>query len=227
MVCCPGWDEGLVKAAQNAPSTLAVFFSQLIEPIDTGNHLVIHQNFGRTPGEFDEARMLANYMSHVRADVLGQPSQPTLVHRTWWQIVGGYSLEFGPGMSSDDDLIMKFWIVGCRHFRIVSTSRVYHFMQRSTRRVRQNRGSRTFVMKWGITQREFKRNYLSQCEHAAYLQPTSTLPRATLAGKMKRVAYGVSDYPLADLGAWDPAPGRHIVDLSVKCPDTAKIDEEA
>jgi len=214
MVCCPGWDEALINAVQSAPSPLAMFFSQMIQPVETGNPLVIVQNFGRTPSEFDEERMLAGYMSSTRPDVTGQGSQPTLVHRMWWQIVGGYSLEYGPGMSSDDDLQMKFWVVGCRHFRIVSASRVYHFSQKSTGRVRRNSGSRTFLMKWGITQRQFKRHYLSQCERmAAHEQLTATLPHATATSRLKRIAYGLRDYPLGDLEAWDPAPGRHIGDL--------------
>jgi len=214
MVCCPGWDEALIKAAQSAPSDLTMFFSQMIEPVESRNPLVIVQNFGRTASEYDEKRMLAGYMSSPRPDILGQGSQPTLVHRTWWQIVGGYSLEYGPGMSSDDDLLMKFWIVGCRHFRIVSASRVYHFSQKSTGRVRRNAGGRTFVMKWGITQKQFKRRYLAQCERMVVPeQGAVTLPHATTAGRMKRIAYGLGDYPLGDLAAWDPAPGRHIEDL--------------
>ncbi len=213
MVCCPGWDAPLIEAAQNASRRLAMFFGQLIEPVGSGNPLVITQDFGRTPKEFDEPRMVAEHMSVPRADILGQGSQPTLVHRKWWQAVGGYSLEYGPGMSSDDDLLMKFWVAGCRDFRIVSASRVYHFAQKSTGRARRNKGARTFVMKWGITQRQFKRRYLARCgSTCAQAQPTAMLPRATVAGRVKRLLYGLRDYPLGDLAAWDAAPGRHISD---------------
>jgi glycosyltransferase involved in cell wall biosynthesis len=212
MVCCPGWDTALINAVRQTPNNLAMFFSTLIEPTNTGNALVLVQDFGRAPGEFDEARMLTNYMMHPRADLLGQASQPTLVHRIWWQIVGGYSLEYGPGMSSDDDLLMKFWVAGCREFRIIGSSRVYHFVQKTTKRVRCNHGGRTFVMKWGITQREFKRDYLSKS--GQLVGQTDRLPQATLVGKMKRLGYGLQNYPLGDLKAWDAAPGCHIVDLA-------------
>lgn len=212
MVCCPGWDEALIKAVESTPTRLAMFFSQLIEPLG-GNSLIIHRDFGRSPAEFDEARMLARYRDEPRGDTLGQPSQPTLVHRDWWRIVGGYSIEFGPGMSSDDDLLMKFWVAGCRHYRIVDDSRVYHFAQRSTKRVRRNNGGREFVLKWGITQNEFKRAYLARCaEFAARGVAEPGLPHATLTGRIKRAGYGLRDYPLGDLGAWEPTPGRYIED---------------
>jgi hypothetical protein len=209
VVCCPGWDTALLEAARASPSPLAMFFSTLIEPIDTGNPLVIVRDYGRTPDNFDEAKLLANYSSPARPDVLGQGNQPTLVRRAHWLMVGGYSLEFGPGLSSDDDLLMKFWLVGCRHFRVVGASRVYHFASRSTWRVRRNRGGRTFVMKWGITQNEFKRRFLAT--GLPDDDPAARFPRSTALGRMRRIAYTFKDYPLGDLAAWDPAPGRHVI----------------
>jgi hypothetical protein len=212
MVCCPSWDTALIDATRDTPDRLAIFFSTLIEPHNTGNSLVIVQDFGRTPAEFDWSGMQANCLVQPRADIFGQGSQPTLIHRTWWQIVGGYSIEYGPGMSSDIDLLMKLWVVGCRNYRIVGESRIYHFVQKSTKRVRRNRGGRTFVMKWGLTEREFKRDLLAKAGQvvgttAAY----ETIPRATLVGKMRRAAYGLlHDYPLEDLAAWDSTPGRHL-----------------
>jgi GT2 family glycosyltransferase len=210
MVCCPRWDVALVEAARASPTPLAMLFSTLIEPADSGNPLVVVRDCGRTPESFDEAALLANYPLPARPDVLGQGSQPTLVRRAHWHMVGGYSLEFGPGMSSDDDLLMKFWVVGCRHFRIVGASRVYHFACRSTGRVRRNRGGRTFVMKWGITQNEFKRRFLATGMQDG--DPAARFPRSTTLGRMRRIAYAISDYPLGDLAAWDPAPGRHVIE---------------
>jgi len=215
MVCCPGWDSALVDAIRSTPTNLAMFFSSLIEPKGAGNPLVSVQNFGLTPAEFDEQRMLANYNSEKRPDIEGQGSQPTLVHRMWWHTVGGYSLEFGPGMSSDDDLLMKFWVAGCRDFRVVGASRVYHFSQSSTGRVRKNKGGRTFVMKWGITQAEFKRDFLSKARGtAAGDTAETTFPRSTTHGRLKRIGYAFADYPLDDLAAWSPAPGRKITSIT-------------
>jgi glycosyltransferase involved in cell wall biosynthesis len=213
MVCCPGWDSALVQAANATPTRLAMFFSTLIEPTNTGNPLVVVRDFGRGPQDFDEAGLLANYAAPTRPDVYGQGGQPTLVHRMWWHMVGGYSLEFGPGMSSDDDLLMKFWAAGCRDFRIVDASRLYHFACRSTNRVRRNRGGRTFVMKWGITQGEFKRRFLASLQGGAAQRSATVeeLPRSTPLGRMRRIAYALGDYPLGDLAGWDPAPGRHVI----------------
>jgi glycosyltransferase involved in cell wall biosynthesis len=217
MVCCPGWDTALIASAGAVPNRLAMHFSTMIEPIDSGNPLVVVQDFGRTPGDFDEARMLADYKMQPRADVLTRGSQPTLVHRTWWNVVGGHSIEFGPGMSSDDDLLMKFWIIGCRSYRIVGESRVYHFAEKSTRRVRRNRGGRTFVMKWGITQQQFYRDYMAKAAshdgRAADFEIETDLPESTTLGRLKRIAYAFGNYPLGDLKAWDPAPGRYFTEL--------------
>ena len=215
MVCCPGWDSALIEATREAPANnLAMFSSTLIEPTDTGNPLVLVQDFGKTPAEFDETRMLANYKAQPSTDQAGRGSQPMLIHRMWWHVVGGYSIEYGPGLSSDDDLMMKFWVVGCRMFRIIGASRLYHFAEKSTRRVRRNRGGRTFVMKWGITQQEFHRDYLARTAEpggdTAHIENKTGLPHATLLGKLKRVHYGLKNYPLGDLEAWDPAPGRNI-----------------
>jgi glycosyltransferase involved in cell wall biosynthesis len=212
MVCCPGWDTALIDATRETPDRLSMFFPTLIEPNETGNPLVIIHNFGRTPAEFDWSRMRTNYLTQPRTDIFGQGSQPTLVHRIWWQIVGGYSIEYSPGMSSDIDLLMKFWVLGCRNYRIVGASRVYHFVQKTTERVRRNRGGRTFVMKWGITEREFKRNFLLRADRAIGTTTTGGLiPRATPLGKMRRAAYGLlHEYPLEDLNAWDPAPGKTL-----------------
>lgn len=208
MVCCPGWDRALIEATGAAPANgLAMFFSTLVQPYDGGDSRIVVEDFGRAPAQFDEAAMLGRYSAQPRPDRPNSCSQPALVHRRWWNAVGGYSLEYGPGLSSDDDLLMKFFVVGCRTFVTVGASRVYHFAEKSTKRVRRNRGGRTFVLKWGITQQDFHRDFLAR---ASDIPADRGLPHATLLGKLKRLSYGLADYPLGDLGAFDPAPGRHI-----------------
>jgi glycosyltransferase involved in cell wall biosynthesis len=178
---------------------------------DMGNPLVVVRDFGRGPRDFDLDGLLANYATPERADIYGEGAQPTLVHRTWWHAVGGYSLEFGPGLSSDDDLLMKLWVAGCRTFRVVGASRLYHFGCHSTNRVRRNHGGRTFVMKWGITQHEFKKHCLGSCRNGAEIENAAhSFPHSTPLGRLRRVAYTFRDYPLDDLSSWDPAPGRHL-----------------
>jgi len=213
MVACPGWDTAFLEATQSVDTDLALFFSTLIQADDGGSPNIVKRDFGSTPQNFDEARLLKEYMLGGRGDVEGVGSQPTLFHRKWWHIVGGYSLEFSPGMSSDDDLLMKYWVVGCRNFRMVGASRFYHFSCRSTGRIRHNKGGRTFVTKWGITQIEFYRLYLSKLQGTAPEQLVAThglhFPKTSLLGRLRRAGYGLTkEYPLGDIEAWDPLPGH-------------------
>jgi GT2 family glycosyltransferase len=214
MVCCPGWDTALVRAIESAGTDLGLFFSTLIEPVDTGNPLVIFRDFGTTPETFRESELYAECQADPRGDRDGLTGQPTVVHRRWWHLVGGYSIEFGPGMSSDDDLMMKLWVVGARLFRTVGASRIYHFSRASTGKVRRNRGGRTFVMKWGLTQHQFTRKLLPKAGQPGFDGATSdnltSFPAATFKGWTRRVYYGLKDYPLGDLRAWDPAPASHL-----------------
>lgn len=213
MVACPGWDTAFAKAIESSDTDLALFFSTMIQADNGRNPNIIKQDFGTTPQNFDEPRLLREYLSEARGDVEGGEAQPTLFHRKWWMMVGGYSLEFSPGMSSDDDLLMKFWVVGCRHFRIVGSSRFYHFSCKSTGRIRRNKGGRIFVMKWGITQREFKQHYLGSLHLGAPSKLAARhhkmFPRTTLSGKFRRAVYGFfSEHPLKDIELWDTEPGQ-------------------
>ncbi|WP_298225280.1 glycosyltransferase family 2 protein [Acidocella sp.] len=210
MVCCPGWDSTLINTIEEAQDDRLFLSSMLLEPAPTGNDRVIVQNHGHGPHDFDETGLLKHYMDAERSDMLGRASQPTLVSKRWWTMVGGYSLEFSPGMSSDDDLLMKLWVAGFRRFEILSQSRLYHFACRSTGRIRKNRGSREFALKWGITQGEFMRNYLS----AGYCDKTNSfnskcVPKPTPSGRLKRAFHGLfSDIPLGDIAAWEDLPGE-------------------
>jgi len=191
---------------------LALFFGTLIQPENGGNDIIIKQDFGESPAAFDESKFLQDYLTDSRGDKEGASSQPTLVSRKWWNMVGGYSLEFSPGMSSDDDLLMKFWVAGCRNFRIVGASRFYHFGCKSTGRIKHNLGGRIFVMKWGITQIEFYRLYLASLRRADGGKTAGNphnCVRASWLGKLRRVGYALRyNYPLQDIEAWDPLPGR-------------------
>ncbi len=211
MLCCPGWDAALMDRIASASDDRIFLSSMLLEPAPTGNDRIIVQDHGRSPDRFDAAGLVQHYMDVVRDDMPGRASQPTLVAKRWWIMVGGYSLEFSPGMSSDDDLLIKLWIAGFRRFEIVSASRLYHFACRSTGRIRKNRGSREFALKWGITQGEFMRLYLSQAHCHSNDTTPQCIPRPTLSGRFKRAVHGLlADIPLGDIAAWDPMPGRHF-----------------
>lgn len=213
MICCPDWDVALLSAINAQPSDLFYLSATVIEPKRTVNPITIVRDFGRNAATFDESRMLDGYLQDYRQDILGLASPVSVVSKRWWHMVGGYSLEFSPGMGSEDDLMMKFWVLGCRHYAVISASRVYHFACKSTGKVRRNHGARTFVSKWGLTQGEFKRRYLARCREKSPgdLLAPENLPRPTLTGRLKRAVYGLSgDFPLGDIRAWNAAPGLHF-----------------
>lgn len=210
MVCCPGWDTALLARIADAPDDRVFLSSLLIEPTDTGNDRVIVQNHGTGPEDFDLPGLLAHYMDTKHPNVLGRDSQPTVISRRWWSMVGGYSIEFSPGMSSDNDLIMKLWIAGFRRFEIISDSRLYHFACKSTGRIRKNRGSREFVLKWGITQTEFMRDFVAKTAAPSAHGDFDQFPEGTRQGRFKRAVYGLmSNIPLLDLAGWNHTQASH------------------
>lgn len=212
MVAAPGWDKAFLDAIASVDTDLAMFFGTMIQPENGGNSIILKQNFGETPETFDEEKFLAQNMADPRGDLEGAASQPTLIHKKWWHMLGGYSLEYSPGMSSDDDLMMKFWVAGCRNYRIVGASRFYHFGCKSTGRIKHNLGGRVFVMKWGITLIEFHRLYLPSLRNPnggkSLANPHNNV-RASWLGKLRRVGYALRyNYPLEGIESWDPLPGR-------------------
>ena len=85
---------------------------------------------------------------------------PTIVHRKVWNLVGGYSIEYYPGMASDPDFNAKLWLAGVRTFKGIGNSLCYHFMSISVNRITQNRGYLQFLRKWGVTLRAFYKYFL-------------------------------------------------------------------
>jgi GT2 family glycosyltransferase len=203
MFCTPGWDRQLLAAAGQCGARPVFLSSMLVEPVRTSNTLVDVADFGRDPATFDEQELLSYASSRRFGDVVGAASQPTLVRRADWQLVGGYSLEFSPGMSSDDDFLMKLWLVGCRTFRVVGSSVVYHFACRSTAKIRRNKGGRTFLLKWGVSQQTFKDLCVARTAGAPG-DGVPNLPAGTWHDRLKRMGYAVAGYPLSDLAQWEP-----------------------
>jgi len=161
MVMAPGWDTALERALERVRHHgLFMLSGTMIEPVVTGNICVVNADFGRDPARFDLERFAREAPKCARADWLGATWPPTLVPRTLWHQVGGYSIEFSPGMGSDNDFSMKLWQAGCRVFLGVGDSLVYHFSETSTRRVQKNDGRRQFLMKWGLAQSGFDRYFL-------------------------------------------------------------------
>jgi glycosyltransferase involved in cell wall biosynthesis len=162
MYVLPQWDTVLVQEIQSLPNDNFMFSSTMIEPQDHYNPCVIVQNYGTDLASFRASDLLRDFASFPKDDWNGSAWPPTIVHKKFWHIVGGYSIELSPGMSSDDDFAMKMWQAGCRNFRGVAASRVYHFQAKSTQRIIKNNGRKQFLMKWGVNQSTFNQHYIKR-----------------------------------------------------------------
>ena len=162
MYACPNWDLELYQEIEKVGHELFMFSATLIEPRPTGNpsYVAVIKDFGDSLESFQERKLLENYRGLHKTDWSGASWPPSVVSLEVWDKVGGYSIEFSPGMYSDPDFSMKLWKLGVRLFKGVGASKVYHFGSKSTKRMRKNMGSDTFLMKWGITARTFYREYL-------------------------------------------------------------------
>ena len=149
MYVLPGWDEALHQEIQQLDSKLFFLSSSVIQP-HTPNEGSIVSNYGDSLESFQEERLLKEYREIPINDWQGATVPPNIVHRDLWDLVGGYSIEFSPGMGSDPDFAAKLYLVGVEYFKGVSASRVYHFEQKSTQRLRKNNYLPQFLLKWGI-----------------------------------------------------------------------------
>jgi len=160
MFALPGWDTALAKEIATLGTDCFMLSGTMIEPYYTKNKCVIVGDYGRNPEGFKRDELLAGYQSFNKTDWSGSTWPPAVVHKNWWNKVGGYSEAFSPGMASDDDFAMKMWQAGCRIFKGVGQSRVYHFISKSTGRIVKNDGRKQFFNKWGIKQSTFHKYYL-------------------------------------------------------------------
>ncbi len=103
MYVLPNWDTELDKEISNLPNKSFMLSSTMIEPVDTGNPCVIVKNYGESIQEFDENLLLNEYHTMTFGDWNGSTWPPNLVHKDLWDLVGGLSIEFSPGMYSDPD----------------------------------------------------------------------------------------------------------------------------
>lgn len=178
MVVLPDWDRALMHYIHLMEDDVAVtadasqqrrrymLSATMVEPRATGNRCVVVADWGRSAQSYDEAKAIAQAPGLVRNNWLGSTWPPTLVPTWMWHEVGGYSTEFSPGMSSDNDFSMKLYHAGCRIFLGVGTSLVYHFACVSTGRIKKNDGRKQFLRKWSLTQRDFDRHVLRRGEIA-------------------------------------------------------------
>ncbi|OFY60122.1 MAG: family 2 glycosyl transferase, partial [Bacteroidetes bacterium RBG_13_46_8] len=148
MYVCPGWDTALDEEIRALPDNRFYLSSTVIQPRKFWCRSVIAPvSFGEDTESFREDDLLQHFMDVQHGDWSGSTWPPTLVHRDIWDLAGGYSVEFSPGLYSDTDFSAKLFLCGVRYFKGVNKSRVYHFEARSTGRVKKNKGNRQFLFK--------------------------------------------------------------------------------
>lgn len=189
MYVCPQWDVALAEEIKAAGTDNFMFSSTMIEPTDHNNPCVIVKDYGSTIETFKEKALVDECNTFPMHDWYGSTWPPTIVHKKYWHITGGYSIELSPGVSSDDDFAMKMWAAGCRIFKGIGKSRVYHFQSKSTLRIVKNNGRKQFLMKWGINQSTFSKHFTHRGEkYAGPLQdpPDAILKKEKLRAWLKR-----------------------------------------
>ena len=128
----------------------------MVQPFES----YINLDCGKNNIEFDEKKLLSKLPNIYFNDFQGTHWQPSLIPLETWNKVGGFSEEFSPGLGSDPDFNMKLWMIGVRLFKGLGNVRVYHFSSVSLRKKTWNNGAKTFLLKWGISIKFFKKFYL-------------------------------------------------------------------
>lgn len=157
----PDWDLYLWEDIVSLGHDYFSISATKIEHHTSFNPCVIAPHFfGSSAENLDEAALIASYDKLKWHDWNGSSWYPLVVHRKIWDLVGGMSIEYTPGMYSDPDFMMKLWWAGVRYFKGVSKSRTYHFGSASVKRIKKNNGRKQFLKKWGISNSVFRKYYL-------------------------------------------------------------------
>ena len=157
----PDWDHWLIEEIRTLDHPFFAISATKIERFKTFNACVFSpHDFGSGPSDFNEEALLEAFGHLEMDDWTGSSWYPMAVHRSVWQLVGGMSIEFSPGMYSDPDFMMKLWQAGVRYFKGVSKSRTYHFMSKSVKRIKKNNGRKQFLLKWRMSNSTFRNHYL-------------------------------------------------------------------
>jgi glycosyltransferase involved in cell wall biosynthesis len=161
MYFCPNWDKVFENEIKKISNIEDFFLSgTMIQPF----HSYINLDCGKNIEEFNEKKLLSSLPKIKFKNFQGSHWQPSLIPINTWNKVGGFSEEFSPGLGSDPDFNFKLWNIGVRLFKGLGDCRVYHFSSLSLRKKVWNNGAKTFLLKWGITIKFFKKYYLRSDE---------------------------------------------------------------
>jgi len=188
MYLLPDWDLELYKEIEQIGHKNFMLSSTMIEPVETGNSCVIVKDYGHDYLDFKEKELLKDYTGLLTEDWSGSTWPPNVVHIDMWDLVGGLSIEYSPGMYSDPDFARKLFEAGVRIFKGKGNSLVYHFGSKSTKRIKKNNGRKTFLLKWGISSRTFTNAYLKIGEpFSRNLQIPVLSKKALFINRIKRI----------------------------------------
>ena len=169
---CPGWDDALVNELNDLKNNLFYFSGTMIHKGQ------VEFNCGNSLEDFNEKKLLNEYKNIKFNDFQGSTWAPHLIHKDLWNKIGGFSEEYFPGTGSDPDLNMKLWKEGVRIFKGLQNCKVYHFGSIVTRQRERkfntitesgSKGSKIFLLKWGISIKFFKKYFLKS--DTIYLEP--------------------------------------------------------
>lgn len=196
MYVLPNWDLELWKEIEQLGTKFFFLSSTAIEPLKSPHPGVLAPyNFGYSPETFKENDLLKSYENITGEDWSGSTWPPNVVHIDVWDLVGGYSIEYYPGLYSDPDFSMKLYEAGVRIFKGLDKSRVYHFGSKSTKRITLNNGSKQFLSKWGITSATFTKYLLRRglpfCEEKP-IGSDAVPKRVLLRSALKRFLWNFS-----------------------------------
>lgn len=187
---CPGWDEYLYEEIKKQNGINWCISGTLIEREKTNNTCVISPyNFGSNHHDFDEEKLIQEFDKIPFDDWQGANWYPMVLSRELWCAVGGLSVEFSPGMYSDPDFMMKLWHFGVRTFKGIAQSRAYHFMSKTTNRIKKNNGSVTFLFKWGMSSSTFLK-YMLNFGRKSFVN-TSIPIRKIIKDYLKRIVQSI------------------------------------
>ena len=160
MYFCPNWDSIFLSEIKKIKIDDFFLSGTMVQPFKS----YVNLDCGTTYKDFDEKKLLRELPNIKFSDFQGTHWQPSLIPLKTWNKVNGFSLEFSPGLGSDPDFNMKLWKIGVRLFKGLGKCYVYHFSSISLRKKAWNNGARTFLLKWGITIKFFKKFYLHSDE---------------------------------------------------------------
>ena len=173
MYFCPDWDEEFYNGIKKTSEKDFFLSGTMIQPFKS----FIYLDCGTSVENFNEEKLLKEYKNIPFNDFQGSTWAPSLIPKNTWNKVGGFSEEYGPGLGSDPDFNMKLWKIGVRLFKGLSKCRVYHFSSISLRKKAWNNGAKTFLLKWGVSIKFFKKHYLKseQVFHGVLSEPNKSL----------------------------------------------------